>query len=109
MLFTTLIVQNSDHRDRRDRVLPMEIVKTRMRTSTVDIDLGGYQLGWHDENVALAFEPRKGLDESVVRDISAIKEEPEWMLDFRLKAYQRFLAKPIPCLLYTSPSPRDGL
>ena len=30
--------------------------------ATVDIDLGGYQLGWHDE-VALAFEPKKGLDE----------------------------------------------
>ena len=64
--------------------------------ATVDIDLGGYQLGWHDEDVALAFEPRKGIDEDVVRDISTIKGEPEWMLDFRLKAYRRFLSKPIP-------------
>ena len=44
--------------------------------ATVDLDLGGYQLGWHDEDVPLAFEPRKGIDEDVVRDISTIKGEP---------------------------------
>ncbi|MEA1903647.1 MAG: Fe-S cluster assembly protein SufB [Actinomycetota bacterium] len=63
--------------------------------ATVDIDLGGYQLGWHDD-VELAFEPRKGLDEDVIRDISALKGEPEWMLEFRLNAYKRFVSKPIP-------------
>ncbi len=63
--------------------------------ATVDIDLGRYDLGWHDE-VELAFEPRKGLDEDVVRMISGLKGEPQWMLDFRLKAYQRFLRKPVP-------------
>jgi Fe-S cluster assembly protein SufB len=63
--------------------------------ASVDIDLGGYQLGWRDD-VTLAFAPRKGLDEDVIRDMSAMKREPEWMLDFRLKAYQRFLRKPIP-------------
>jgi Fe-S cluster assembly scaffold protein SufB len=63
--------------------------------ATVDIDLGAYQLGWRDD-VELAFTPRKGLDEEVIRQMSAMKNEPEWMLDFRLKAYQRFLRKPIP-------------
>jgi Fe-S cluster assembly protein SufB len=63
--------------------------------ATVDIDLGGYQLGWHDE-VALAFEPKKGLSEDMIRQMSAMKKEPQWMLDFRLKAYQRFLRKPMP-------------
>ena len=63
--------------------------------ATVDIDLGAYQLGWHDE-VEYAFTPRKGLDEDVIREMSAMKKEPEWMLEFRLKAYQRFLRKPIP-------------
>jgi Fe-S cluster assembly protein SufB len=63
--------------------------------ATVDLDLGAYQLGWRDE-VAYAFTPRKGLDEDVIRDMSAMKKEPEWMLEFRLKAYQRFLRKPIP-------------
>jgi Fe-S cluster assembly protein SufB len=63
--------------------------------ATVDIDLGAYQLGWRDE-VEYAFTPRKGLDEDVIREMSGMKKEPEWMLEFRLKAYQRFLRKPIP-------------
>ena len=42
------------------------------------------------------FSSQKGLDEKVVRQISAYKEEPEWMLDFRLKAYQHYRKRPIP-------------
>ncbi|MFZ0625984.1 MAG: Fe-S cluster assembly protein SufB [Acidimicrobiia bacterium] len=57
--------------------------------------MGAYQLGWRDE-IEYAFTPRKGLDETVIREMSAMKKEPEWMLQFRLKAYQRFLRKPIP-------------
>ena len=32
----------------------------------------------------------KGLNEDVIKFISSIKKEPEWMLDFRLKAFERF-------------------
>ena len=42
------------------------------------------------------FKTRKGLDEEIVRQISAKKEEPKWMLDFRLKALQHFEARPMP-------------
>jgi Fe-S cluster assembly protein SufB len=63
--------------------------------ATVDLDLGAYQLGWRDD-IEYAFTPRKGLDEDVIREMSAMKKEPEWMLNFRLKAYQRFLRKPMP-------------
>lgn len=42
------------------------------------------------------FKSRKGLDEKIVREISAMKNEPEWMLDFRLKAYEIFKNKPTP-------------
>ncbi len=63
--------------------------------TTVDIDLGSYQLGWSDEE-DYVFKPEKGLDEELIRTISDMKGEPEWMLDFRLKAYKRFLAKPTP-------------
>lgn len=38
----------------------------------------------------------KGLNEDVVRLISSKKNEPEWMLDFRLKAYARFKTMPVP-------------
>jgi Fe-S cluster assembly protein SufB len=63
--------------------------------TTVDIDLGSYQLGWSDEE-DYVFKPEKGLDENLIRQMSEMKDEPEWMLDFRLKSYKRFLAKPTP-------------
>jgi len=61
----------------------------------VDIDLGKYQLGWSDAE-DYVFKPQKGLNEDVIRAMSKMKGEPEWMLAFRLKAYERFLRKPIP-------------
>jgi len=64
--------------------------------TTVDIDLGAYQLGWHDSQDDYVFKPEKGLTEQLIRDMSGMKGEPEWMLDFRLKSYKRFLAKPTP-------------
>ncbi|MBI4538068.1 MAG: Fe-S cluster assembly protein SufB [Gemmatimonadetes bacterium] len=42
------------------------------------------------------FKAHKGLSEEVVRQISAHKEEPEWMLQFRLKALKIFWSKPMP-------------
>jgi Fe-S cluster assembly protein SufB len=42
------------------------------------------------------FKSEKGLDETVVRQISAMKGEPEWMLDFRLRSLEAFNAKPMP-------------
>ncbi|MDY0217332.1 MAG: Fe-S cluster assembly protein SufB [Bacteroidales bacterium] len=38
----------------------------------------------------------KGLDENTIRFISAKKEEPDWMLEFRLKAYQKWLTMEVP-------------
>ncbi|AAZ56020.1 Fe-S cluster assembly protein SufB [Thermobifida fusca] len=57
--------------------------------------LGTYEYGWADPDVAGA-SARRGLDEEVVRDISAKKNEPEWMLDLRLKALRLFTKKPLP-------------
>ncbi|MEI2610131.1 MAG: Fe-S cluster assembly protein SufB [Candidatus Promineifilaceae bacterium] len=42
------------------------------------------------------FKAEKGLTEQVIRDMSARKKEPAWMLDIRLKAYQHFLERPMP-------------
>ena len=42
------------------------------------------------------YRASKGLSEEVVREISAYKEEPEWMLDSRLKALQVYGSKPMP-------------
>ena len=54
-----------------------------------------YDFGWRDSDEAGA-NARRGLDESVVREISALKGEPEWMLAKRLKAYEIFMRKPMP-------------
>src|SRR6184192_1960522 len=57
--------------------------------------LGKYKFGWADSDVAGA-SARRGLSEEVVRDISAKKNEPEWMLDLRLKGLRLFGKKPMP-------------
>src|SRR5581483_6388421 len=57
--------------------------------------LGRYGYGWADSDVAGA-SARRGLSEEVVRDISAKKNEPQWMLENRLKALRIFERKPIP-------------
>ena len=48
-----------------------------------------YEAGFYSEIESDTFE--NGLDESVIRRISAIKNEPEWMLEWRLKAYRSWL------------------
>ncbi|GGK84778.1 Fe-S cluster assembly protein SufB [Sphaerisporangium melleum] len=57
--------------------------------------LGNYKFGWADTDVAGA-TARRGLSEEVVRNISGLKNEPEWMLDLRLKGLRLFGKKPMP-------------
>jgi Fe-S cluster assembly protein SufB len=54
-----------------------------------------YKFGWADSDVA-GESARRGLSEEVVRGISALKDEPEWMLDLRLKGLKLFGRKPMP-------------
>ena len=67
-------------------------------TTTAHPELEGlerYKFGWSDSDVA-GESARRGLSEDVVRDISALKDEPEWMLDLRLKGLKLFRRKPMP-------------
>ncbi len=57
--------------------------------------LGVYEFGWSDSDKAGA-SARRGIDEEVVRDISRLKGESEWMLKHRLKGLNMFLRKPMP-------------
>ncbi|GAA4537709.1 Fe-S cluster assembly protein SufB [Pseudonocardia xishanensis] len=57
--------------------------------------LGRYDFGWADSDVA-GSTARRGLSADVVADISRLKSEPQWMLDFRLKALDLFERKPMP-------------
>jgi Fe-S cluster assembly protein SufB len=59
-------------------------------------DIGEYQYGFHDPTDFYTFKIRKGLDHDIVRQISAMKNEPEWMTEFRLKSLDMFFAKPMP-------------
>ena len=59
------------------------------------IELEEYKYGFRDEHRAV-FESGKGLTPEVVRTISEMKGEPEWMLNFRLKALEQFNKMPIP-------------
>jgi hypothetical protein len=52
--------------------------------------------GFHDDDVKYAFKSEKGLTREMVRQISQMKNEPEWMTEFRLKAYDIFISKPMP-------------
>ena len=63
--------------------------------SNVSIDIGKYQLGWSDEE-DYVYKPQKGLNEDIIREMSFLKKEPEWMLNFRLRSYEIFKQKPMP-------------
>jgi Fe-S cluster assembly protein SufB len=54
-----------------------------------------YKFGWSD-NDDYATHVERGLSEQVVRNISALKSEPQWMLDLRLKGLKLFGKKPMP-------------
>ncbi len=58
-------------------------------------ELGEYQYGFSDPDKSV-FKTQKGLNEEVVRQISAMKGEPEWMLEFRLKALKHYRQRPLP-------------
>lgn len=49
-----------------------------------------YKYGFHDDNVKTIHETGKGLTEEIVRQISAWKNEPEWMTEFRVNAFHQF-------------------
>lgn len=54
-----------------------------------------YQYGFSDERENV-YQTNRGLSEDIVREISKQKNEPEWMLDLRLKAYHKFCEMPMP-------------
>lgn len=58
-------------------------------------ELGDYQYGFSDPET-FVFKSERGLSEEIVRKISAMKGEPEWMLAFRLKALEHYRKRPIP-------------
>ena len=66
-----------------------------MTTADIGVDLSRYQLGWSDEE-DYVFKPKKGLNNDIITEMSWLKGEPQWMLDFRLKSHRRFERRPRP-------------
>lgn len=58
-------------------------------------EIGDYKYGFRDKDVSV-FRTERGLTQKVVEEISKMKNEPEWMLEFRLKALEHFYARPMP-------------
>lgn len=82
--------------------------------------IGEYKYGFKDPDT-FVFQTKKGLDREIVEQISFMKGEPKWMLDFRLKAFEHFSLRPMPkwggnldhldldnIYFYTKPSEKEG-
>lgn len=66
-----------------------------MAIEDLNIPTNNAEYDFKDEDVSV-FKTPKGLNEDIVREISRIKKEPEWMLEYRLKSLKCFLEKPMP-------------
>ena len=67
-----------------------------VRAQEIVEERGGYKYGWSDKEFKPINVTKKGLSQDVVAEISAMKGEPQWMRDFRLKAYRHWEEKPMP-------------
>ncbi len=65
-----------------------------MATENLDMDYSKYD--FKDSTEMYVHLSKKGLTKDTVREISQMKDEPQWMLDFRLRAYDVFMKKPMP-------------
>ncbi len=66
-----------------------------MSDTLKNVNLDEYQYGFSSPE-EYVFKAKKGLNEDIVRQISAMKDEPKWMLDMRLRAYRHFVGRPMP-------------
>jgi Fe-S cluster assembly protein SufB len=66
-----------------------------MTVTPDNLDLGRYKLGWSDAE-DYVFKPKKGLNDDIVREMSWMKGEPDWMLQNRLKSLRHFERRPMP-------------
>jgi len=65
-----------------------------MTTENLEMDYSKYD--FKDSTELYVHLSKKGLSREVVESISKLKDEPQWMLDFRLRSYEIFMKKPMP-------------
>src|ERR671924_1232726 len=73
---------------------PKELTDEQRALKEIGSDYGE-RFGWRDEE-HYVYKAPKGLDRKIVEEISAYKDEPDWMREFRLKALEHFQARPTP-------------
>ncbi|ABX81812.1 Fe-S cluster assembly protein SufB [Acholeplasma laidlawii] len=61
----------------------------------IDNIVGDYQFGFITDSKPI-MDTGKGINEAIVRQISEIKKEPQWMTDYRLESYNNFINTPNP-------------
>ncbi len=64
-------------------------------TNNVNIPKDEYKYGFADKDVSV-YKTKKGISKEIVEEISKIKGEPEWMREFRVKAFESFTEKKMP-------------
>jgi Fe-S cluster assembly protein SufB len=67
-----------------------------MAAAPTDALIEEYRHGFHDPEDNYAFKSDKGLNREIVERISEMKNEPAWMREFRLRAFDVFQSKPMP-------------
>ena len=65
-----------------------------MTSENLNMDYSKYD--FKDSTEMYVYTSKKGLSREVVEEISRMKDEPQWMLDFRLRSYDIFMKKPMP-------------
>ena len=65
-----------------------------MATENIEMDYSKYD--FKDSTEMYVHLSKKGLSKDTVIGISKMKDEPQWMLDFRLRSYEAFMKKPMP-------------
>ncbi len=80
----------------------VDTIQSEKQLTTDEAELtdvrGSYEekYGFHDQEATYSFKSEKGLNREIVATISAMKNEPAWMTEYRLKAYDIFMSKPMP-------------
>ena len=72
-----------------------EVIAEQQEVAGINADYKE-KFGFHDPETGYAYKAPKGLSREVVESISDYKDEPQWMRDFRLKAFEHFEQRPTP-------------
>ena len=77
-------------------------LRDELKEKVTEIVSDDYQYGFHDNDIKYSSKPARAWMRKMVREISALKKEPAWMLERRVQAYKTFVKYPMPDFLSTN-------